>query len=227
MRTPLICIGLFASAALAACGGGSSTPTTPTTPSAPATPATPTNRAPAINSFNVAPGFGISELSSFTFNASASDPDGDPVTFVWDLAGTAASGSNGTITFAGAGSAVVRLTISDGKGATATDTRTITIGSATGTWRGTGVSLGSFTMVLSQSSAKVVGTYNDASFGNGQIDPAQPGAINAAGHIEMRMKQGRFTDFTFKGDMDQSGRRIVGQIFGSGFNGQAFTMDKQ
>ena len=41
------------------------------------------------------------------------------------------------------------------------------------------------------------------------------------------MKQGVFTDFTFKGDMDQSGRRITGQIFGSGFNGQAFTMDKQ
>lgn len=41
------------------------------------------------------------------------------------------------------------------------------------------------------------------------------------------MKQAQFTDFTFRGDMDQSGRRVVGQLFGSGFNGEAFQMDKQ
>jgi hypothetical protein len=86
--------------------------------------------------------------------------------------------------------------------------------------------LGSFTMNLTQNGARVTGTYNDAAYGAGQIDPAQPGSINAAGHIEMRMKQGRFTDFTFRGDMDQSGRRIVGQLSGSGFNGQPFTMTK-
>ena len=211
---------------VAACGGGSSS-SAPTSPTTPSTPAPAANRAPVVNSINVTPSFGISELTSFTYSASASDPDGDPVSFAWDLAGNAANGPNGSITFVGSGTAGFKVTISDGKGGTASDTRTITVGNATGTWRGTGVSLGAFTMVLTQTGAKVSGSYSDNAFGAGKIDPAQPGSINASGHIEMRMKQGVFTDFTFKGDMDQSGRRITGQIFGSGFNGQAFTMDKQ
>lgn len=43
----------------------------------------------------------------------------------------------------------------------------------------------------------------------------------------MRVKLSVFSDFTFRGRMDQSGRRITGGVYGSGFNGQSFTMDKQ
>ena len=155
---------------VAACGGGSSS-SAPTSPSTPSTPAPAANRAPVVNSINVTPSFGISELTSFTYSASASDPDGDPVSFAWDLAGNAANGPNGSITFVGSGTAGFKVTISDGKGGTASDTRTITVGNATGTWRGTGVSLGAFTMVLTQTSAKVSGSYSDNAFGAGKIDP--------------------------------------------------------
>ena len=226
MRNISLYVCLSASVILAACGGGSKTPTSPSTPNTPSTP-TQTNRSPVINSLNVSPSFGISELTSFNYSASANDPDGDSMSYSWDLAGTSATGTNGSITFVGSGAGAIRVTVSDGKGGTVTDTRTITVGNATGTWRGTGVTLGNFTMVLTQSGPRVTGTYNDADFGDGKIDPAQSGSINASGHIEMRMKQSIFTDFTFRGDMDQSGRRITGQIFGSGFNGEAFTMDKQ
>jgi hypothetical protein len=179
-----------------------------------------------INSLNVAPSFGVSELMTFSYNASASDPDGDAVTYVWDIAGSAAVGTNGATTLRGNGLAIIKVTVSDDKGGSVSDTRTVTIGNATGTWRGTGVDLGSFTMTLTQTGAQVTGGYSDP-FGPGNVDPAQPGFINASGHIEMRTKQSFFTDFTFKGDMDSTGRRIVGQIFGSGFTGQSFTMDKQ
>ena len=210
---------------LAACGGssGSGTPTSPTTPATPAQ----SNHAPVISNLTVNPVFGISELTSFNFSASAADPDGDVLTFVWDLVGNAAVGTNGSMTFIGSGPGTFKVTVSDGKGGTASDSRTVTLGNATGTWIGAGVNLGPFSMVLTQTSAMVTGTYTDPLFGTGRIDPAQPGFINASGHIEMRIKQSIFTDFTFKGDMDQGGQRITGQIFGSGFNGQAFTMDKQ
>lgn len=204
-------------------GGGNGTPTTPSTPAPPP----PSNQNPTITSMAVTPSFGISELTSFTYSASATDPNGDAVTYAWDLAGTPATGASGSITFVGSGVGTLRLTVSDGRGGTANDTRTITLGNMTGTWRGAGVQLGQFTMNLTQTVARVNGSYTDTLFGVGQIDPAQPGSINASGRVEMRIKQGRFTDFTFRGDMDQSGRRVVGQIFGSGFNGQAFTMDKQ
>lgn len=203
-------------------GGGGGTPTSPGSSLPPPV----QNRTPSISSVTVSPSFGISELTSFSFNASATDPDGDALTYTWDVAGNPASGPGGSITFRGSGVAAFRVTVTDGRGGTVSDSRSATVGSATGTWRGAGVQLGSFTMQLQQNGPLVTGTYSDA-FGGGQIDPAQPGSINAQGHIEMRVKQGPFTDWNFRGDMDTSGRRIVGQIFGSGFNGQGFTLEKQ
>ena len=50
--------------------------------------------------------------------------------------------------------------------------------------------------------------------------------IHSFGLFEMRVKQGPFTDFTFRGQMDQTGRRITGGVFGSGFGGQPITLTK-
>lgn len=67
----------------------------------------------------------------------------------------------------------------------------------------------------------------DNTFGTGQLDAASTtNRIDAQGAVEMRVKQGGFTDFTFRGQMDQTGRRITGGLFGSGFTGQPFTIDK-
>jgi hypothetical protein len=211
---------------LVACGGGGGTPTTPTPAPTPSTPAA-SNHPPVINSMSVTPAFGIAQLTGFSFTASSSDPDGDGISYLWEIAGSQLSGSSVSMTFPSGGNRVATLTVSDGKGGTVTDARTVVVGSATGTWSGSGVDLGNFTMVLAQNGPVVTGTYNDDQFGQGRIDPAQPGFINAAGHIEMRMKQAAFTDFTFRGDMEQSGQRIAGQLFGSGFNGEPFSMTKQ
>ena len=111
------------SVAVAACGGGSSSPgSSGSTPTAPSTPVQ-ANRAPVINSMNFAPAFGIAQLTQFSFNASASDPDGDPITYTWDVAGNPFSGTNDRIVFSGGGNGTARVTVSDSKGATATDTR--------------------------------------------------------------------------------------------------------
>lgn len=206
------------------CGGGGSNPT-PTAPPVVVTPQT--NRAPSITSMSVT-GFGIQSLSQFNYAGAATDPDGDTLTYTWDLAGNAASGTSGTILFSNGGTGTARLTVTDGRGGSATDTRTFVVGSMTGNWRGTNSTLGTFTMALTQTAGFITGTYADtSSFGPGRTDPAQPGTIRADGTIEIRMKQGGFTDFTFRGQMDQTGRRINGGIFGSGFTGQPFVMDKQ
>jgi len=36
-----------------------------------------------------------------------------------------------------------------------------------------------------------------------------------------------FLDFTMRGQMDPTGRRISGASFGSGFNGDTFSFDKR
>ena len=209
--------------AVVSCGGGSSN----ATPTAPTTPTTPTqqNRAPVINSMSVSPQFGIQQLTLFTFSANASDPDGDPLTYAWNIGGASASGSSTTGTFSSGGTGTATVTVSDGRGGTVTDSRTFVVGSASGNWSGSGQGLGSFSMRLTQSAGIITGTYQDA-IGAGHIDPAQPGTINSSGRIEMRVKQGPFTDWTFRGTMSQTGREINGQIFGSGFTGQAFVMRK-
>jgi hypothetical protein len=59
----------------------------------------------------------------FTTNGSG-DPDGDPLTFAWDLdndgAYDDAVGSSTTRTFTSPGNATVRVRASDGRGGTAT-----------------------------------------------------------------------------------------------------------
>ena len=207
---------------ISACGGGSDSNGSPSAP----TPATPSNRAPVISSVTVTPSWGVAELTVFSYHAAASDADGDPLTYQWDLAGTSRSGSSGSITFTGEGAGTCRVTVTDGKGGSASDSRTLTVGRMTGSWSGSGVNLGNFVMQLMQNGAIVTGTYNDAG-GPGGTPSDLPGSINASGVLVLRIKQAPYRDWTFTGQMDQSGRRITGTMQGSGFNGHAFTMDKQ
>lgn len=230
MQTRFPRVVLFAAAlplTLAACGGGSSSSgSSGSSPTAP-TPPVQTNRAPVINSMNFAPAFGIANLTEFSFNASASDPDGDQVTYTWDVAGNPSTGTNGRMTFSGGGNATARVTVSDARGATATDTRDFVVGSMTGRWVGSIPGYTNLNFDLTQNGAVVVGTFFEQYFGSGRVDPAQPGRIDGDGNVEMRFKLAVFSDFTFKGRMDSTGRRITGGVFGSGFTGQPFTMNKQ
>jgi hypothetical protein len=213
------------SGVLIACGGAKS-PSTPTSPGTPTPPAQ-QNRAPVINSMNVAPTFGIASLTQFAFNASASDPDGDAITYSWDMAGNSFAGSSGTITFSGGGNGAARLTVADTKGATATDTRSFTVGTMTGSWVVTvGPLVGSSFNLTQSPTGLVTGTFLLPGIGSGNTDPAQPGRITAAAQLTMRVKIAPFTDFNMNGTMDSTGRVVSGSLQGSGFSGQPFTMVK-
>ena len=220
------------------CGGSSSPSSSSTTPTTPTTP-TQTNQAPVINSFNFSPSLGIAQLTQFSFNASASDADGDTVSYAWDVAGTAFTGSSGNITFSTGTDGTVRLTVSDGKGGSATDTRTFVAGTTSGTWSGT-VDTSScvgfakpMTATLTQNLTTVTGTIGFPSGlcsfngGSARTDPAEPGRIDANGNVSFRIKVPPFTDVTFRGLMDSSGRRMSGGLFGSGHNGTPVLLTKQ
>lgn len=72
----------------------------------------------------------------------------------------------------------------------------------------------------------ISGTFVLPGIGNGNTDPAQPGTIDANGKVALRIKIGRFTDFNMYGTMDQTGRTVAGNLQGSGFTGEPFTMVK-
>lgn len=203
-------------------GGGTSTPTSPTPQQ---------NRAPTISSVTVTPTFGIAEIHEFRFSALASDPDGDSLTYTWDLAGNPMSGQNPSISFraaGGGGNYRGTVSVSDGKGGTATGNADFTLGSMSATWRMIMASvLDGSTYQLTQTATIVTGTLNIIGIGAGNLDPAQPGTIGADGRVTLRCKVGRFGDYTLNGTMDTTGRRITGGVTGSGFNGQTFVLVQQ
>lgn len=204
--------------ALCACGSTPG-PTPNPTPNP-----TPTNRAPSITSMSFTPSFGIQQLTTFSFSASASDPDGDSVSYAWDISGFTFSNSSGNVFFTSGGTGTARLTVSDGKGLSSTDTRTVIVGSATGNWVG---SFGNWNMTsnLTQTNGTITGNYGDQ-LGPGTLDAFAANTIDANGNITLRYKQATFDDFTFTGTMDISGRRITGVVNGSGYSNQPFVMTK-
>jgi hypothetical protein len=235
MRIPnlLVVLPLFAS--VAGCGGGSSPAPTPITTPTP-TP-TPSNRNPTISQLTVTPTHGIAFLTQFSAQASASDPDGDTVTYEWDLGdGTTATGSSvSNKTYGGnGGTLTVKLTASDGKGGTVSESRAITVITMSGTWRLTFQNFSPLELKLTQSGGTVTGTFTQLEDGPstpkgtiGQTDPAEPGKIDAAGKFEIRFKVGRFLDFYLRGTLDPSGTSFIGNAFNSGFNGMPFSGTRQ
>jgi hypothetical protein len=221
MRRVAIAISILATTSC----GGSSSGSSPTTP----TPTTQQNRNPTITSTTVTPTFGIADLQTFNFSAIANDPDGDALTFSWDAAGNRGSGAAPPpITFASpGGNGQATVTVTDGKGGSASSTINFTVGSMSGAWRvDTGLLTGA-TFQLTQNGAIVTGSFSLPNIGNGNTDPAQPGQLNVAGGLAMRVKIGAFTDFNMAGSMDTTGRRVSGTLQGSGFSGQPFSMQKQ
>lgn len=226
MKRTNVILACIVSVIVSACGGGSGGgSSTPSAPTAPTTPTTPVNRAPVINSLNFAPTFGVAQLTLFSFNALGSDPDGDAITYAWDVAGNSFSGTNGTITFSSGGNGTARVTVTDSKGATATDTRTFVVGGITGTWNGTWSSW-VFSSRLTQNATAITGDYSDQ-LGPGRLDPAVANTIDAGGNVRLRYKQAVFSDFMFTGTMDATGRRITGVVNGSGYTNTPFTMTRQ
>ncbi len=73
---------------------------------------------------------GDNNQTVITFTATASDPDGDPLTFEWRFSSgtpSTATGQVATTTFPGRAPYTVTLTVSDGKGGTVTVEKTVPI----------------------------------------------------------------------------------------------------
>lgn len=184
----------------------------------------------------VSPSTGVSGLSTFTASASATDANNDALTYSWAFGSATLTGANVSGTISGDGAVTVRLTVTDGKGGSATDTRTVTIGTLTGTWDivATYCANDPFNWTLTQSGGNASGTLafprpwcNVTSGSTGNTDPAEPGTINAAGAVRIRIKVGIFIDAVFQGTLSSNGRSITGNMFNSGFTGQPFTATKR
>ena len=124
---------------VAACGGSSSATPTATATSTPSATPTPSPTIPAENrpptaDFTFEPASvprGDNNQTTVTLTATASDPDGDPLTFEWTFSsGTPATAEGRVVmtTFPGFAPYPVTLTVSDGRGGTVTVRKTVPLG---------------------------------------------------------------------------------------------------
>jgi hypothetical protein len=204
-------------AAVVSCGGATGSPTAPTNSG---TVVLPGNRPPVIESLIATPEFGIADIEVFTFDAKASDPDGDRLTYAWRLelgpGGSATgSGPRASARYTGGVSTTwpVTVIVSDSVGNTAQATVNVAVGSVNGRWR---ITSGEFTdgeLELRQDGAGVVrGQY--VLPGAGSVEEFSDGQITLAAAVTLPLRLGS-RSMTFSGTMEKTGRQISGIINGN------------
>jgi chitodextrinase len=159
----------------------------------------------------------------------ASDADGRPLTYSWDLGdGGTASGPSVTHVYSSSGSYNVGVTVTDGVQA-ASARATVVVRDLTGRWLGTIPPMPpnvmfSTDVILTQTGNSLTGVLPDQGFSpgtiNGSIDPA-------SGQITLFVSMGPDILFRFTGSASSDLNTLSGIVNGDGFINTPWTMRRQ
>ncbi len=207
----------------------------------------PVNSNPSISNISVTPNFIVAGQGTVTGSASATDPDGDTLTYVWEVSSNNAgpqsggstlvtyNGSNFTHLATGGGLQTARVTVTDGRGGSVTEAREFGVANMTGTYRVTIPECAgqSFNLTGTQTGGTFTGVANFpgtfcavAAGSTGNTDPAVLHTISASGAVVFRLKVGIFADLRFTGQFESNGRVVTGTVIDIGLT-TTFRMEKQ
>lgn len=162
--------GAAAAAGVAAASGGGSGGGTPPTSNTPTTPPAAANRVPVIGSAtHNSPAVALVLVTDVVFAVEATDPDGNPLTAVWQFGdGTSATApvTNGRATteksFASAGTQQVQVTVGDNReGKVSANYPPVVVNTVTGLYIGTSASGNTVRINLVQNGVNVNAEYVD------------------------------------------------------------------
>jgi PKD repeat protein len=188
--------------------------------------ALPKNEPPTVSGVTASPSVGLASVTSVTFTANASDPDGDALTYSWDLGdGTTASGESATHVYDSAGNYNVSVTVTDPDGESATASGSVTIRDLSGTWRGPlqGRTIVFNTVVnMTQSDTSLSGNYRDQYGGGCTVS----GSVSAPNNVSFRVNCTGYQPWTFRGTADATFDTLTGEANGSGFTSARWTLSR-
>lgn len=195
-RTKGILAVLLGGLALTACGGDGSSPASPSGGG---------NRPPTVT-IGVSSTAALVSVSSLTFSASASDPDGDSLTYQWDFGdGSSASGQTVRKTYDRAGAYQATVRVTDSRGASGSSSTSITAKSLDGLWEDASQGYG---VKMSQSGSTFTGR---TVFSIRNLTGSTKGSVNANLEVQYSTNYGFATD-SFSGRLDPGLDNISGKL---------------
>src|SRR5262245_36855794 len=185
-------------AILSACGKGGGSPAAPSRGNG--MPTVTVNATPSTTA--------LAASTVVTFTASATDPDGDPLTYNWAFGdGEAGSGASVTHVYRSAGTYNATVTVTDGKGGSATAAAPVVVRSLNGRWRS---EARAWIFELTQNGSSLSGVligFKDQIYTN---PPPLTGTITSGGRIQFT--SGAFS-ISFSGTVSSTVNSIPGTLF--------------
>jgi hypothetical protein len=185
-----------------------------------------TNKPPTVSGVTASPAVGLQSVTSITFNAAASDPDGDALTYTWNFGdGSTGSGASASHVFATSGTFNVSVEVSDAKNLKATGSGSVTIKSLSGRWGAilAGNSVFAATWNLQQSGTSISGNYSDPFNGSGTAG----GSVSSPNNVSLTNSIPGFVTGRWTGTLNGDFTRITGTVDWFTGGPRAFTMDRR